>query len=71
MAINQDAINAAAQLYSQNLGRAGDDEGINYWAGRIANGEDVSNAFRDSARTVYENFTATGDNPYANLLRTR
>lgn len=69
MAINQDALNAAAQLYSQNLGRAGDEEGINYWAGRIANGEDVSSAFRDSARTVYENFTATGDNPYANLLR--
>jgi len=58
----------AAALYTNNLGRAGDAEGINYWAGQIAAGKDVSGAFHDSAKQVYQDYTSTGKNPYASTL---
>lgn len=46
----------AAQLYQDNLGRAGDQVGVDYWAGQLASGKslgDVTNSFKDSAKAVY------------------
>ncbi len=51
----------AAKLYQDNMGRAGDQDGINYWAQQLANGtspDQVSQAFKNSANTVYNQYAA-------------
>ena len=66
--VSQAAYDQAASMYTTNLGRAGDQEGINYWAGQIDSGKDISDAFKGSAKTVYENYAQTGSSPYSTLL---
>lgn len=49
----------AQQLYQNTLGRQGDAEGVNYWAGQLANGvspQAVQDSFNGSARTVYQDY---------------
>lgn len=49
----------AQNLYQTNFGRAGDDEGINYWANQLAGGaniNDVTNSFKNAAKNVYEQY---------------
>jgi hypothetical protein len=65
MAQNQPDYTAQAkQLYQQNFGRDGDQEGINYWAGQLASGksaDDVSAAFKDAAKGTYQNYLTNPD----------
>lgn len=51
------SIKTAADLYAQ-MGVIGDQEGLNYWQGRMDKGEDVTGAFKDSAKSVIENYAA-------------
>jgi hypothetical protein len=55
-AMTPDYTAQAQNLYQDTLGRAGDQEGIDYWAGQLASGKsigDVANSFKDSAKAVY------------------
>ena len=55
----------AANLYQQNLGRAGDKEGMDYWTAQLASGrslDDVGKSFKDSAKQVEAEYAS---NPQA------
>jgi hypothetical protein len=68
-----DSTAQASSLYQSVLGRQGDAEGVDYWAGELRSGKsanDVGAAFRDSARTTYNDFLTnpSRNNPYASTL---
>lgn len=66
-----DYTGQAGQLYTDILGREGDAEGMEFWADQLAQGKslaDVTNSFKDSARTVLDKYLTGGTSPYASLL---
>lgn len=59
----------AASLYTGLLGRQGDAEGLKYWESQLASGrslDDVTNSFKDSARTVYQDFLTNPNSVHKN-----
>jgi hypothetical protein len=61
----------ANQFYTDTFGRAGDDEGVKFWADQLASGksaDQVKSDFLGSARVTEDNFLKTGQSQYADLL---
>jgi ribulose bisphosphate carboxylase small subunit len=61
----------AKSMYQTYLGREGDEEGINYWAGELAKGGSANafaDNFKESARVTLNDYLTTGDSDYAEYL---
>ena len=58
----------ANALYQTHLGRAGDAEGVKYWANQLASGQslnDVTNNFKTAAKGVYNDYLTNPNNQYS------